>query len=192
MKLILASASPRRREILENLRIDFEIIPSNADETSSVSDPGALVCELSKRKADEVYKNHPESVVLAADTVVYLPELGILGKPDSEENAKTMLKALSGKKHTVYTGVSVADKNGIISEFEATDVYFRELSDREIDEYIRKEKPMDKAGAYGIQGLAGLFVERLEGCYFNVVGLPITRTYKILKEKGVDLWEQMT
>lgn len=191
-RLILASASPRRRELLRMLGLDFEILVSNAEESKGElpDSPGEQVMELAARKAGEIAGLHPDALVIAADTIV-VAEKQILGKPGDEEDARRMLSFLSGRWHEVYTGVALvkaAEKKRLV-DYERTRVKFRPLSREEIDRYIRSGEPMDKAGAYGIQGLGAVLVERIEGCFFNVVGLPLTKLTLMLKEFGVEVLE---
>ena len=184
-KIILASASPRRRELLGQLTEEFEVIPSGAEETITETTPYDTVCMLAAVKAEWVAKQYPDAVVIGADTMVYLGEEP-LGKPRDIEDAREMLKKLSGRVHQVYTGVCVIAGGKVISDAECTDVYFAELGDEEIGKYLETNESMDKAGAYGIQGYAARFVERIDGCYFNVVGLPIRKLYTMLKQVGVE------
>ena len=185
-KIILASGSPRRRELLTDLGIKFEIMVDNSSEVTPKNvSPDEVVMTLAKNKLRNVAKNAPgDSLIIAADTVVAC-DGRILGKPKDEAQAFEMLSALSGRRHSVYTGVAVGDnKTGkTVCEFEKTDVFFRKLEDDEIKRYIATGEPMDKAGAYGIQNLGALFVERIDGDYFNVVGLPLCRLGKILKNE---------
>ena len=185
MQYILASASPRRKELLAELIENFDIIPSLADESvEEVLSPKALVETLAKRKAQEVALR-PENegkIVIGSDTVVAFGE-EVLGKPKNEQDAFRMLKMLSGEKHAVYTGVCFARLKGgnLVCETKAdkTDVYFRHLPDDWIWEYIRGGSPMDKAGAYGIQD--GGLVEKIEGSYTNVVGFPVELVKEMIK-----------
>ena len=191
MRIVLASASPRRRELLEMLKIkNLEIIPAKGEETvDETLPPDELVRALSRQKAQEVYERtegRDECVFIGSDTIVYL-DGAVLGKPADEAGAKQMLRSLSGRSHTVYTGVTVISGGRAISEAEETKVFFRELSDAEIDAYIATGEPMDKAGAYGAQGIASLFVERLEGDFFNVMGLPVCRLGRMLEKQGVNI-----
>ena len=184
-KLILASASPRRRELLEFLDIPFEIIPAVGPE--SVPDgasPEQAVLALSLAKAREVADANPDDLVIGADTVVAV-DGAILGKPADEADAARMLRKLSGREHRVYTGVTVIGQGRTLSHAEMTRVHFRAMTEEEILSYIATGEPMDKAGAYGYQGRAGLYVERIEGDFFNVVGLPLCALGKMLKELGV-------
>lgn len=188
-KIILASSSPRRIEILKNLGIEFDIVPSNYEEVIANKLPEDLVCYLAKSKALEVsLRVEVESLIIAADTMVFVDKKP-LGKPHTGNAAYCMLKSLSGRKHDVITGICLLSKksNKIYVDYEVTNVLFKELSDEEIWSYIGTGEPLDKAGAYGIQGFGGLFVKRIEGCYFNVVGLPIYKLYNGLREMGVNL-----
>lgn len=189
MSIVLASGSPRRKELLQMLGVsDMIICPAvgeeNADDKLS---PEETVCALSRAKAEEVgAKFSPDDVIIAADTIVWC-DGKIFGKPHSERQAEDMLAALSGKTHEVYTGVTVIKGEKTISEAECTRVRFRPLDKAEIAAYIASGEPMDKAGAYGIQGKASLFAEGIEGDYFNVMGLPLCRLGQMLKTIGVRL-----
>ena len=188
---VLASKSPRRRELLKKIGVQAEIMRANVDESSiGELSPEKTVTELALLKASDVAKYfRGDTYVIGADTVVSL-DGEIFGKPQNIEDAKNMLRKLSGKKHSVYTGYCVVHcKSGnIVSRYEKTDVYFKELSDREIDAYIKTREPMDKAGAYGIQEKGSMFVEKIDGDYFNVVGLPVCALVKLFdKEFGVNL-----
>lgn len=189
MQLILASGSPRRRQLLEQIGIDnFSIRVSDVDETIAPgTDPGAAVELLSRRKAEAVAaQSGPDALVLAADTVVALGE-DILGKPQDEDEAFSMLCALSGTTHRVYTGITLMGSSFSRTEHEVTSVTFRPLEEEEMRRYIATGEPMDKAGAYGIQGYGALLVSRLEGDYFNVMGLPLCRLGQLLQDAGVAL-----
>ena len=188
MKIILASASPRRRELLEGLGLKLTIRPALGEEHPEPGIPGGETAKrLSRAKCLEIAADADENaVVIAADTVVCLDD-EILGKPADEEDAARMLKALSGRDHRVFTGVTVARGGRVLSDYEETAVHFRPLSEREIEAYIATGEPMDKAGAYGIQGRASLFVRGIEGDYFNVMGLPLCKLGEMLKEIGVEL-----
>lgn len=186
-KVILASASPRRRELLMQAGFSFEVIESNADEKVAIKEPGRLVAELAKRKAQAVAEGlKGEALVIGADTVVTL-EGEILGKPKDKADAFRMLKALQGRTHQVYTGVALIDRKeeGMeVTDFaECTDVTMYPMSEEEIYSYIDTKEPMDKAGAYGIQGRAAIYVREIKGDYNNVVGLPIARLYQEVKER---------
>jgi len=178
-KFILASASPRRKELLGQLIEDFDIIPSDAEETITGKKPYDMVCALAKCKAEWVAQRHPDAVVIGADTMVYLGDTP-LGKPKDIDEAREMLMMLSGRAHQVYTGVCVIADGRVIVDAECTDVYFAELGADEIERYLDTKDSLDKAGAYGIQGHAARFVERIDGCYFNVVGLPLRKLYTML------------
>ena len=180
--LILASGSPRRKELLSLITDEFEVLVSGCDEFIPEGTPAEKVpAILAEQKALAVAKLRPEDTVIGSDTVVVLNG-EIFGKPKDKEHAHAMLKALSGKKRFVYTGVAVAENDKVRSFVQKTEVEFYELSDETIDKYIETLEPMDKAGAYGIQGGAALFVEKLMGDYFNVVGLPVCKLGVILKE----------
>ena len=190
MEIILASGSPRRRELMEMLCPDrLRILPAVGEESADPAlPPDELVKVLSRHKAEEVAARYaaPEDVVIGADTVVAL-DGQILGKPRDAGDARRMLRALSGRTHSVYTGVTVIRGGTSLSHAERTEVFFRPLSDGEIERYIATGEPMDKAGAYGAQGWASLFVERLEGDFFNVMGLPLCALGQLLKQLGVNL-----
>jgi len=179
--IILASASPRRRELLSQI-CDFTVKVSDCDENCSITDPETLVCELSLRKAKAV-KAGAEDIIIGADTVVAV-DGQILGKPHSQQEAKDMLSALSGKTHSVFTGVTVVKGEEIHTFAERTDVTFYPLAQELIDRYVASGEPMDKAGAYGIQGKGCVLVQSISGDYFNVVGLPVARLYRVLDQIG--------
>lgn len=189
MDIILASKSPRRNELLSMLGIKkFKIIPSECDEEISNLPPEETVAKIAVAKACDVRAQcKSDDLIIAADTLVYFNGEA-LGKPNNESDAKAMLHRLSGNRHTVYTGVAILKGNRIESAAEITHVYFRALTEREIDSYIKTGEPMDKAGAYGAQGRGALLVERIEGDFFNVMGLPLCRLYKMLLDFGVDLF----
>lgn len=182
-KIILASKSPRRLELLRMLGMNVETASPDIDESAVEADsPSHLAEKLAKTKAEKVYRDlHPEGCpVVAADTLV---EIGgkILGKPRSVAEAGEMLRMLSGKLHYVHTGLAVIYSGTFASAVETATVHFRELSDDEIESYIMSGEPMDKAGAYGIQGRAGAFVDRIEGDFFSIVGLPLCRLVTLLR-----------
>ena len=185
MKVYLASASPRRREILNLAGIKHSvIIPEVSEEFDVAPDTPAQTVEiLSERKAKatlELLKDEKDDfLVIAADAVVALGD-NIFGKPRDTEDAFNTVRSLSGERHEVYTGVTVASRSKTVSFVEQSSVYFRDLSDEEIEKYIKTGEPMDKAGAYGIQGKGCVFVKRIEGDYFNIVGLPIYRVYCVM------------
>jgi len=192
LKLILASASPRRAEILRYAGIEFEICSAGVDETPLGNElPGDYVRRLALAKALSIAQDHGDhtggALVLGADTIVVVGG-EILGKPASPDDARGMLRRLSGKIHEVHTGLALlwnfGSKQSVVEEI--TRVHFAALTDREIEEYIATSEPFDKAGAYAIQGVGGRYVTRIEGCYFNVMGLPLARLYSLLRESG---WE---
>lgn len=212
IRLVLASASPRRRELLSQIGLEFTVMPSTKEENAKTTEAGALVQELSRQKAVDIWeqlsggqgqnpdtdqeqiseetqepnlngKRQPELLVIGADTVVCC-EGKILGKPHSREAAAEMLTALQGRSHEVYTGVTLYSQSETVTFFECTQVEFYPMTEVEISEYIDSKEPMDKAGAYGIQGLGARFVKGIRGDYNNVVGLPVGRLYQELKSHG--------
>ncbi len=209
-QIILASASPRRKELLEQIGLEFEIIPAKGEEVITKIAPHEVVMELSRQKALEVAgmvrqfaKENEEiaepqdTLVIGADTVVAAfneeENMEILGKPKDEADAYRMLSMLSGKVHSVYTGVTFAfldksGRSGVHSFYEKTDVYMKKLSDLEIKRYIATGEPSDKAGGYGIQGKCAIYIEKIDGDYNNVVGLPIAGIYSELQKLGIDIY----
>ena len=191
MKVILASKSPRRVEILEKIVKEFEVVQSNFDENTIdfKGDVEKYVKDLSRNKAIEVSKrlNEP-SIVIAADTVVF-QNGKVLEKPKSEEDAFSMLSSLSGNTHKVYSGICLINTydDTVVTDCDCTEVKFSELNPRQIRNYINSGEPMDKAGAYGIQGLGGAFVEGIKGCYYNVMGLPLNKLYKALENYDITI-----
>lgn len=189
MELILASGSPRRKELLHTMGLrDFRVIKPDFDEDSLPDcPPAALVEALSQGKAEAV--SHAlgdlDAIIIAADTVVALED-AILGKPADKLDAFRMLASLSGVRHQVYTGFTVRKGERVVTTHEVTSVTFRSLDEEDLNRYIATGEPMDKAGAYGIQGLGSLLVERIEGDYFNVMGLPICHLGQVLRQFGVD------
>lgn len=190
MKLILASASPRRAEILRDAGIAFDVLAVDVDEAPRAGESAEAMCRrLADAKARAAVARlgaaEGPAIVVAADTTVEIAG-EILGKPASPDEARRMLSRLSGKTHRVLTALSLIrlPDAAARSDLESTAVHFSALSAREIEEYVATGEPLDKAGAYAIQGRAGRFVERVEGCYFNVVGLPVARLYRNLKELG--------
>ena len=212
VRLVLASASPRRRELLSQIGLEFTVMPSTKEENAKTTEAGALVQELSRQKAVDIWEQlsggqgqnpdadleqcseetqvpnlngyqQPELLVVGADTVVCC-EGKILGKPHSREAAAEMLTALQGRSHEVYTGVTLYSQSETVTFFECTQVEFYPMTEVEISEYIDSKEPMDKAGAYGIQGLGARFVKGIRGDYNNVVGLPVGRLYQELKSHG--------
>lgn len=204
-QIILASQSPRRKELLEQIGLEFEICPAKGEEIITKTVPEEVVMELSKQKAEEVaamvssYAEEHKDIttpsdilVIGADTVVAYGGK-ILGKPVDEADAKRMLMMLSGNTHSVFTGVTLVliDKSGRAGElvfYEKTDVKMHKMTEAEIDRYIATGEPMDKAGSYGIQGKCAIYIEKIDGDYNNVVGLPITRIYQELKKIGIDIY----
>ena len=215
VRLVLASASPRRRELLSQIGLEFTVMPSTKEENAKTTEAGALVQELSRQKAVDIWeqlsggqgqnpdadqeqiseetqepnlngKRQPELLVIGADTVVCC-EGKILGKPHSREAAAEMLTALQGRSHEVYTGVTLYSQSETVTFFECTQVEFYPMTEVEISEYIDSKEPMDKAGAYAIQGLAAMFVIGLDGDYYNVMGLPVCPLAMILRKFGVKL-----
>lgn len=179
-RFVVASASPRRRELLSNAGYTFEVIPSDADESLPEGiDASDAVLELAKRKAHSVLKNETNAVVLGCDTVVSLGGK-ILGKPKTHADAEAMLSALSGRVHEVFTGVCIADGEKEDSFVSCTRVEFYPLSDETVRSYVQTEEPMDKAGAYGIQGFGSVLVKRIDGDYFTVMGLPVNECARAL------------
>lgn len=182
-KVILASNSPRRREILGKF-IDFEAVTAEVKEDNDFyKSPETLVMALAFEKANSVAAKHEDAIVIGADTIVEI-EGEILGKPKSREGAKRMMEKLRGKSHKVITGFSIIDLSSDkkYMDYEVTEVVFKDLSDEEIEAYLNKAEYMDKAGAYGIQEEAALFVEKIEGDYLNIVGFPISKIYTVLKD----------
>jgi septum formation protein len=175
MKIILASASPRRKELLTLAGFEYEVIVSQCEEILPDGiTPDKAVEELARQKAEDVFNRNSDCMIIAADTVVALGNT-ILGKPKDEEDAFRMLSSLSGKRHAVYTGVCIKSKDKTDIFHVATEVEFYDLTEKEIRDYIATKEPMDKAGAYGIQGRGALLVKRIDGDYYNVMGLPVGR-----------------
>jgi len=188
-KIILASSSSRRKQILEQVGLNFIVEVSDYEEKSipGVS-PSEFVETLSLEKANVVAKNHNDAIIIGADTIVVLDNQ-ILGKPKTKQDAREMLKKLSGNTHSVFTGFTIIDtvnKRTITNHVE-TKIRFKNLSEEEILAYIETGEPMDKAGAYGVQDRGALFVEHIEGDYSSVMGLPIVKIFEILKELGIDI-----
>ncbi len=193
-RIILASASSRRRELLERAGVNFEVIPASGEENRISDDPKEAVQQLARDKAVSVMHTIEDSadgtLVIGSDTVVVFENM-ILGKPHDIEDAVNTLKKLQGNTHQVYTGVSVLEKkNGVWTEhtfYESTDVTFYPVSDEEIRAYVATGEPMDKAGSYGIQGIFGIYVRGICGDYNNVVGLPVARLFYEMKKSEIDL-----
>lgn len=184
MQIVLASASPRRKELLERLNIQPIIAQKSISEKINSGElPEVVVMSLAFKKALAISYSYPDDIVIGADTIVVNDGV-ILGKPNDEGEAYKMLKNLSSKSHKVITGISILSQSkGVkIIDYESTIVKFRELSDRQIKNYILTKEPLDKAGSYGIQGLGAVFVEKIDGCYFNVVGLPLSKLDNLLRK----------
>jgi len=190
-KIILATTSLRRHELAKRMGLEFDIIPSNYEEDMTLNlPPKELVLKFSSGKAKDVVEKCKEGIVIGVDTIVVFNNKK-LGKPKNEEDAFKMLKSFSGKAQKVYSGICLIDceTRETIQDFEITDVYFREMSDSEIKNYIATKEPMGKAGAYAIQGLSSIFIQKINGCYFNVMGFPIYNIYKNLNKMGVDIFQ---
>ena len=184
-RIVLASASPRRRELLDLVGIRHTVVPADIDESMvGVELPDAHAERLAREKAAIVAERHPEALVIAADTIVVLGDR-ILGKPRTEGEATEMLRVLSGETHTVVTGMACAFNGRIESSVDDVSVTFRSLSDEEIDEYVATGEPMDKAGSYGIQGFGATIVRRIDGDYFAVMGLSLVRLVDLMQRLGV-------
>ena len=189
MRIILASKSPRRRELLNNLGVEFDIEVSDADENYVGDSPEDTVTEIARRKGravrDKILSEgeKPENVlIIACDTLVYI-DRQILGKPHDRQDARRMLDLLSGREHRVVSGIYLYHAGREISEFASTKVTFSELSEAQTERYLDSDEPYDKAGAYAVQGRGSVFVERIEGDFFNVVGLPLNLVCRIAKEE---------
>jgi len=195
MKFILASSSPRRRELLLRLQTPFDIILPDVDESviPPEGSPETYCTALAELKANDISQHYPNNLVIGSDTIVVLDN-NIMGKPEDKTMAQNMLKTLSGKTHHVYTGVCLkwADKNIHHLFAEITMVTFRELSEADINHYIESCPPYDKAGSYGIQDWSAVFVKEIKGCYDNVVGFPISRFYEELKKLGINLLDSLS
>lgn len=190
MRIVLASASPRRRELLGVIGLPFEVIPSTVEESIDPGIPPASAAQLlALSKAREVASRLSDGLVIGADTIVVV-DGKILGKPSSPDDAVKMLRMLSGREHSVISGVAIVDaRTGReMASHEETLVTFGALEERVIRAYVATGEPMDKAGAYGIQGKAGMLITGICGCYFNVVGLPLARLASMLAQFGVDVW----
>ena len=189
-QLILASASPRRAELLRQIGLEFKVIPSAVTEElpgQSVT-PEKLVADLAMQKAEWVAQGIEDGLIIGADTIVVLGDL-ILGKPDDSAAAAAMLRLLSGQEHSVFTGVALIEKPLAKAKLTVaeTKVQFRPLTETEIAVYVASKEPLDKAGAYGIQGRGAALVTGINGCYFNVVGLPLSKLVVLLRDFGISL-----
>jgi septum formation protein len=179
--LILASSSPRRAELLAAAGFPFEVVKVDVDESvRKLEPPGEHVRRLAQEKAEAALALHPDRLVLGADTIV-LVSGEMMGKPADREDAVRMLRSLSGREHEVMTGIALMSKRKTVVEVARTRVWMNPLSEREIAEYVASGEPLDKAGAYGIQGLGARFIDRIQGSYSNVVGLPVALVYRLLK-----------
>lgn len=188
-QIILASASPRRKKLLEQIGLSIKVVPSDIDEKLNPRlKPKAQAETLSLEKAEIVAAKYPDSIIIAADTLVYTNG-NILGKPKNMEEAKRMIQKLQGKTHSVITGFTIYHKASkkIVTDSAETKVTFRKLKDTEIKNYLKKEKPLDKAGGYGVQGIGVVLVETINGDYSNVVGLPLGKIIPTLKKYGVEI-----
>ena len=180
--MILASSSPRRKEICELLGLDFTVIPAeNEIEIDKTIAPDEAVKLVALSKAQDVFSKNPKNTVIGSDTAVYCDN-EFLGKPENKDDAKRMLKMLSGKKHYVLTGVAVINEEKTVAFCEKATVYFQKLTDEEIEWYVNTLEPYDKAGAYAIQGLSARFIEKIDGDFYTVMGLPCHKLYEVLKE----------
>lgn len=185
--LILASKSPRRKYLLEQAGLTFSIIPSDFDERSiPMTDPERYVKVLAEAKAMDIARQYPKNWIIGADTIVLINDT-ILGKPKSRNEARRMLNQLSGNIHHVYTGYTICciEKNGYFTDVAKTDVFFKNLTEEEIEWYVHTKEPFDKAGAYAIQGLGTFLVKKVNGSYTNVVGLPVCEIIEYLIKSGV-------
>jgi nucleoside triphosphate pyrophosphatase len=188
-RIILASASPRRKELLEKIGLKFEVAPSNyAEDMRSKLSPDELARSISLEKAKMVASKRKNAIVIAADTFI-VSRGKILGKPNTPAEARKMLMMLKGKSHSVITGFTIldTDKNKVLTKSVETIIHIKNLTSEEVDAYVKSKEPLDKAGAYAIQGLGSVIVERIEGDYFNVMGLPLSAVAEGLKEFGVHI-----
>ena len=183
LPLILASGSPRRRELLDLMGLTYTVETPDVDESFS-GRPSETVMEISRRKAATVAARHSDSIIIAADTLVFAD--GALGKPHTPERAKEMLRSLAGNWHHVYTGITVINTRSgrVLRNVDKTRVHLVPMTEQEIDAYVATGEPLDKAGAYGIQGMGGMFVDRIDGSYSNVVGLPMSMLSIMLAQVG--------
>lgn len=188
MRVILASRSPRRREILGDLGVEFEVVTADTDEHSDFTDPEEYVKDIARQKGAAVARlvNDKDALIISADTVVVLDK-EILGKPKSYEDACRMLRKLQGRDHKVLTAVSLNINGKTLTDHAETTVRFGEMTDGEIRRYVDSKEPMDKAGAYAVQGLASQYIDGIDGCYFNVVGFPTRLFAKMLKTLDLEL-----
>ncbi len=176
--IILASRSPRRAFLLKQVGLHFRQIPSHIEENFNGMEPEDFVLHYAYKKAEEIQKTYPESLIIGADTIVVLNN-EIIGKPTDEKDAFLILNKLSEQCHEVFTGMSILYHDSVVSDIAKTKVYFNHISEDDIHEYVKTGEPMDKAGAYGIQGYGSQFIDKIEGCYFNVMGFPIPLFYEM-------------
>ncbi len=188
MKLILASNSRTRKEVLDKVGVTYSVIPSNIEEHSDKTDPKEYAMDLSRQKAEAIAKNIKDGVILSADSIIYIDDRE-LEKPKTKEQAKEMLKSLSGRVNYAVTGVTIIDlyKNKEITINEVTEVYFDELSDEEIDWYIENEQYIFERCGYSIAGKSAIYISKINGDYYNILGMPISRVYKELSKLGYKL-----
>jgi septum formation protein len=190
-KIILASGSPQRKKLLKIIGLDFEVEKSSYQENVTEKLPAnKLAQKLAFGKAQDIAQRHKNAIVIGADSFVILGK-EFLGKPHTSQKAREMLKKISGKKHQLITGIAIIDtkKNKIFTDYEITEVWVKKLTDQEIEEYVKTKEPLDKAGGYAIQKLGCILIEKINGGYTNVVGLPINMVYKYLLKLGVDILE---
>lgn len=188
--LILASASPRRSELLQQIGVSFEVVVRSIDETPKTDElASAYVARVALKKAQAVSQEHSQRTVLAADTCISLNN-SILTKPKDADDAKRMLQTLSGRKHQVYTSVAIicAERQQVVTV--TTEVLFKQLSNKQIEDYVASEEPLDKAGSYAIQGFGAVLIERISGSYSSVVGLPLAETAVLLQQFNVPMWQK--
>lgn len=192
MRLILGSQSPRRKDILNSFALPFVQISSAFDEDQVIfrGDPSSYVLELAQKKGLALADRFPSDPILTADTVVYFDKK-IYNKPKDEKEAFSMLRTLSGQAHFVYTGVSIRKGVNEFSGFETTKIFFNSLTDEQIRLYHQNGVFLDKAGGYALQGAGGILVSKMEGCYYNVIGLPLNTTKNLLAKVGIDLWQYL-
>jgi septum formation protein len=185
-RIVLASSSPRRKELLSRIGLEFSVVPADYDESAMTGPPAEMARLLSLGKAEAVAAVESDAIVIGADTIVVVDDV-VLGKPVDEADARRMLRIINGRTHVVITGVAVIDSSThrTLVEHEESSVHIRRLSDDEIYAYVRTGEPSDKAGAYAVQGIGSLIVDRIEGDYFNVVGLPMARLALMLAQFGV-------
>lgn len=190
MNILLGSRSPRRQEILSFFSLPFEVASSDFDERSISfkENPYTFVENLAEKKGLSLVSHFPKHLIITADTVVYFNG-DVFFKPQNEEEARGMLRCLSGRTHEVITAVTINLNGKTYSDHEVTRVTFEELTDKQIDQYVQTTHPMDKAGSYGIQGIGSLLISNIEGCFYNVMGLPIQLLARLLRNVGLDLWD---